>query len=262
MTDALANALAGLSSSDDEEEAPRSDIFCAAASGDCALLRALLAEGQDVNAREVPTHGMTPLHFAANWGRPEAVALLLEHGADMGSRTSLKFSTGDAGETPLHMAAHKCRPRCITLLLAAGADVNAKMTSDSTAPLLRVWQGYTSMEKKTACAQLLIQAGARVDVANNQGDTPIWAAVRKGHRQLAKLLLRAGAETPSDSRLFYDNSANALVKRVKARGGWNPYASNPKRVLAGLVTKCTGKPGFPDDAAGLVVEFWCPPGGF
>ena len=76
------------------------------------------------------------------------------------------------------------------------------------------------------------------------------------------MLLRAGAETPSDSRLFYDNSATALVKRVKARGGWKAYASNHKRVLVGLVAKCTGKPHFPDDAAGLVVEFYCPVGGY
>ena len=75
------------------------------------------------------------------------------------------------------------------------------------------------------------------------------------------MLLRAGAETPSDSRLFYDNSATALVKRVKARGGWKAYASSHKRVLVGLVAKCTGKPHFPDDAAGLVVEFYCPVGG-
>ena len=204
---------------------------------------------------------MTPLHFAANWGRPEAVALLLERGADVGSRT-----TDNAGKTPLHMAASNCyltgSRSCITLLLAAGADANVKTTEGSYTPLLMVDRGGAAERTQIACAQLLIQAGARVNEygANEYGQTPIWAAVRKGHRQLAKLLLRAGAETPSDSRLFYDNSTNALVKRVKARGGWNAYASNHKRVLVGLVAKC--KAGFPDDAAGLVVEFWCPPGGF
>ena len=76
------------------------------------------------------------------------------------------------------------------------------------------------------------------------------------------MLLRAGAETPSDSRLFYDTWANALVKHVKARGGWKSHAAKHKRVLVGLVAKCTGKPHFPDDAAGLVVEFYCPVGGY
>ena len=66
------------------------------------------------------------------------------------------------------------------------------------------------------------------------------------------------AETPSDSRLFYDNPTYALVRRVKARGGWKAYTRHHKRVLVGLVAKC--KP-IPDDAAGLVVEFYCPVGG-
>ena len=50
-----------------------------------------------------------------------------------------------------------------------------------------------------------------------------------------------------------------LIDQVKARGGWREHARAHKRVLVGLVAKC--KP-MPDDAAGLVVEFWCPPGGF
>jgi hypothetical protein len=137
------------------------------------------------------------------------------------------------------------------------------MTSDSTTPLLLlVWQGGALRHRRTACAQLLIQAGARVDVANNQGDTPISAAVRKGHRELAKLLFRAGAVIPIPGRaaLMAADSTRLLVDQVKARGGWREHARAHKRVLVGLVTKC--KPGFPDDAAGLVVEFWCPPGGF
>ena len=37
------------------------------------------------------------------------------------------------------------------------------------------------------------------------------------------------------------------------------YVAQHKGVLAGLVTKCRPMPA---DAAGLVVEFMCPPGGF
>ena len=157
--------------------------------------------------------------------------------------------------------------RCIALLLAAGADVNAKRTSDSSTPLLTLVQCGASNHETTACASLLIQAGARADAANNQGVTPIWLAVREGHRKLAKLLLRAGAVLPNNWPAGFSHgewnqseSARRLVDQVKARGGWREHARAHKRVLVGLVTKCM--PGFPDDAAGLVVEFWCPPGGF
>ena len=237
-----------------------SDIWQAAREGDCARLRALLAEGQDVNARS-NLSGFTPLHLAAGNSQSDAVALLLEHGADVGSRR-----TG-FGSTPLHMAARENCPRCIALLLAAGADVNAKRTSDSSTPLITLVPCGAFPHKKIACASLLIQAGARVNDANNYGETPIWVAVREGHRKLAKLLLRAGAVIPnhwpagfSYSEWNQSEYVRRLIDQVKARGGWREHARAHKRVLVGLVTKC--KPGFPDDAAGLVVEFWCPPGGF
>ena len=139
-------------------------------------------------------------------------------------------------------------------------------TSDSATPLLTLGQGAALRHKKTACAQLLIQAGARVSDANDYAETPIWLAVRFGHRKLAKLLLRAGAVIPNHWPAGFSHgewnqsvSARRLVDQVKARGGWREHARAHKRVLVGLVTKC--KP-MPDDAAGLVVEFWCPPGGF
>ena len=239
-----------------------SSIWGAARDGDCARLRALLAEGQDVNEGKFSPR-MTPLHFAADSGNADAVALLLEHGADV----NIKFENrnGCDGWTPLHHATYiACCPRCIALLVAAGADVNAKSTSDSTTPLLRVGRGSVPRQRQIACASLLIQAGARVNDANKYGDTPISAAVRKGHRELAKLLFRAGAVIPKKrpTRWEPSDSARRLFDQVKARGGWQEHVRAHKRVLVGLVTKCTGKPGFPDDAAGLVVEFWCPPGGF
>ena len=233
-----------------------SSIWTAAAYDASARLRALLAEGEDVNARNV--HGRAPLHVAADNGRADAVALLLEHGADVDLRST---GNGSAGWTPLHMAAYTACPRCIALLLAAGADVNAK-SINSTTPLLKVVQNYTSSQRKIACASLLIQAGAHVDVANNHGEKPIWWAINSRNRNLAKLLFRAGAVIPNDwpAHRAGSNSTRRLVDQVQARGGWREHARAHKRVLVGLVTKC--KPGVPDDAAGLVVEFWCPPGGF
>ena len=236
-----------------------SSIWTAAGDGDCARLRALL-ETENVNACSNISR-RTPLHVAADNGRADAVALLLEHGADVGLRSD-GYSFRDEGSTPLHNAAFYGHPHCIALLLAAGADVNAKTTNSNT-PLLNVGLNYTSRQRKLACASLLIQAGARVNDANDYGEKPIWAAINRGHRNLAKLLFRAGAVIPiRPGPLAATGITRILVDQVKARGGWNAYASNHKRVLVGLVTKCTGKPGFPGDAAGVVVEFWCPPGGF
>jgi hypothetical protein len=54
-------------------------------------------------------------------------------------------------------------------------------------------------------------------------------------------------------------AAYAMVDQIQRAGGWKEYARQHKRVLAGLVTKCAP---LPNDAARLVVEFWCPEGGY
>ena len=72
-------------------------------------------------------------------------------------------------------------------------------------------------------------------------------------------LLRAGAYQPFPEFAPLHNAALDLARAVERAGDWAAYVAQHKGVLAGLVTKC--KP-MPDDAAGLVVEFMCPPGGF
>ncbi|KAH8081613.1 hypothetical protein SO694_0022802 [Aureococcus anophagefferens] len=75
-------------------------------------------------------------------------------------------------------------------------------------------------------------------------------------------LLRAGAYQPFPEpapELYNKSAALDLARAVERAGDWAAYVAQHKGVLAGLVTKC--KP-MPADAAGLVVEFWTPPGGF
>ena len=198
--------------------------------------------------------------FAAERGQADAVELLLEHGVDVELKSE-SYRSEQHGWTALHFAAYRCAPRCIEHLISAGANINATNENQRT-PLLCLLSSGRPKEKKISCATLLIDAGARVTDRIGRVGEHIISAVQEKNRELAKMLLRAGAVIPWDSRLIYDNSANALVKRVQARGGWKSHAAKHKRVLVGLVAKCTGKPHFPDDAAGLVVEFYCPEGGY
>jgi ankyrin repeat protein len=52
-------------------------------------------------------------------------------------------------------------------------------------------------------AELLLEAGARPDIANREGRTPLHVAALFGHRKLYRLLSRrqrTGASRPSDPR--------------------------------------------------------------
>lgn len=86
----------------------------AAVGGDAELIRLLVARGLDVNAVEDHFHD-TPLEYAVGDDKREAVAALLEAGADVNHQDV-------SGRTFLHSAVFGKHVNILRMLLAAGAD--------------------------------------------------------------------------------------------------------------------------------------------
>ena len=61
------------------------DLLTAARKGDVDAVKALLAKGADVNAKNA--YGASGPRFAADKGRLEVVKVLLQHKADVNART-------------------------------------------------------------------------------------------------------------------------------------------------------------------------------
>lgn len=101
------------------------DIWTPAAMGNIAVLKARLADTRDVNAPD-PTFRTTALAFAASFGRPAAVKMLLAADADPNARNG-------NGSTPSVSAAFFGRPECLELLLTAGAYPNLADVNGTTA---------------------------------------------------------------------------------------------------------------------------------
>ena len=197
-------------------------LMDAAAVGDIEAVKQHLAAGVDVNAIY---EGQTPLHLAATYGTPsianhrkEIVELLIAEGADVNTKD-------EDGETPLHLAALRGHKEIVELLIAAGADVNATSTPEETenkfpqpsitpldhakgeiADLLRkhgaktgAWLlaaesiHYAAGSGNIEAVKQHLAAGTDVNAKNQFGETPLHLAFLLGHKEIAKLLIAAGA---------------------------------------------------------------------
>ena len=99
---------------DDTDAATESPIADAAKRDDLDAVRALLANGADVNAAH--GDGMTGLHWAALNGNGAIARLLIDAGAVLEAATRL------GAHTPLHVAAKEGQGEMVAILVEAGAD--------------------------------------------------------------------------------------------------------------------------------------------
>ncbi len=114
-------------------------LQAAIAKGDYAAAVKMIDQGADVEAKD-PNTGGSPLHYAVMKGEMPLVSLLLQHGADVNSRTK-------SNATPLHTAVLWRRTEIAEYLIEKGADVNAK-TAGGTTPLgLALAANYHTIEQ-------------------------------------------------------------------------------------------------------------------
>ena len=164
------------------------DLQRAAYEGDAARLRLVLSLFPNHSARSAA------LYLAAWCGHEEAVAVLLDHGANVA------FQAAPNGWTPLHAACTGGGPGAARqhldavreMLIDAGADVNAVDARGRT-PLF-----YTVTQRPDA-AELLLDCGAEADARDFQGATPILLAVQNSQDSttVIELLMAYGAALAS-----------------------------------------------------------------
>jgi ankyrin repeat protein len=106
-------------------------LWDAAARGDTVELLRALADGGVVDSMDFghSVNGRRALNYAALNNHPDAIRILLAHGAAIDS-------TSVTGFTALHHAAERCSLEAARALLAAGADA-ARPSADGEAPATR-----------------------------------------------------------------------------------------------------------------------------
>ncbi|MCY4600913.1 MAG: ankyrin repeat domain-containing protein [Acidobacteria bacterium] len=227
LLQAEANLEAGVEDGDGEIPDGTSPLMMAAALGRETIVRMLIEAGAEVNRRlPIPPPGgeasvlpeATALHFAVNRGQERSVSLLIEAAADVNQRLAVPDEVAGsalAGAPPLLLALNlndsDTGATIAHLLIDAGADANYVVPavaapdarssfSGASVLILAAFRGMESTVRR------LIEAGADVNYlvpgergaggisSETAGMTPVRAAERRNHAEIAALLREAGAE--------------------------------------------------------------------
>lgn len=184
-------------------------IHDAARKGDKARVASLLNQNADlVFSRD--KLGYTALHIAAQSGKVDVAALLLDHGADVNAtaaevqgidepRRSYGHNQPYSGETPLTLALVPYHhEQMLNLLVSRGAVVNVVLR-DGVTPLLRAVQLDHPYD-----VELLLADGADPNAKDINGRTPLHWAALTGKADIATLLLDHGANP--NAKDFYGST--------------------------------------------------------
>jgi ankyrin repeat protein len=157
-----------------------SPLHAAALSGRIACVGALHEKGAQINAKDID--GATPLHKAACRGDVNIVSFLLEVGAPANT-------TDKEGNTPLHCMAQSGSVACLQCAADMHKNIGLDFASASGLRPLHV-SAFAGHSDFTAA---LIELGADVNVAANDGSTPLHFACESGDERAVEALLAAKA---------------------------------------------------------------------
>ncbi|CAB0042695.1 unnamed protein product [Trichogramma brassicae] len=163
-----------------------------------SMAELLLRYGADPNG--VPQPGGTrPLHVLC--AKPcDAGFDYLERHFQMPKRRGILLNPRDwSGDTPLRLALASDSRKTVRWLLKRGADPNLANEAGES-PLHLICK--REEEDETLLFMFIKSCSVndldlRIDVRDDEGDTPLHSALRRGHARLAELLLRNGADPSS-----------------------------------------------------------------
>ena len=180
--------------------------------GDAAGVAALARDPTAIERRD--GNGRRPLHLAAFQRRPDFVKLLMSLGADpdaldaqrydavtiaavnddeatldalLRAGASAKLVTSPYDGTALIAAAHLGHDGVTRRLIAAGAPLDHVNNLGWTALIEAVVLGDGG-PRHVATVKALVEAGARRDLADRQGATPLALAERRGYANIVAIL--------------------------------------------------------------------------
>lgn len=178
----------------------RTPLNAAIIQGNYGLCKLLVLTGSNVNHKD--GYGDSPLLRAVTTGHSKIINFLLNIGAE--------YNTLDSeGETLLFKTVFAKR-KILDLLLKYPIDINKRNKRGNT--VLHNFCHY--IHSKTAHIRLLLEKGAQVNETNENGETPLFFAIRRKNLEVVRLLIEKGASVHSIN--FYEDSVLMVSASVGA----------------------------------------------
>ena len=172
---------------------------------------AMALAGAGVLAGSVPAHAQFSPGYrfleAVKKKDGSAVTTMLERPGS----TLVNARDATTGDTALHVVVQRRDPVWIRFLKEKGANLNLRNDKGESPLVLATNLGWTEG------VVLLVALGSRVNEANSTGETPLIAATLRRDAQMARALLKAGAD-PRRS----DNSGRSALDYAQLDGRGNP----------------------------------------
>jgi ankyrin repeat protein len=194
-----------------ETEEPKQQLLRAAKRGDAALVRKLLQEG--VEAKTLDARGMPAIAWAAASGDSETIKVLLDAGADVRSRQTpgyqsllIYLSDGIIRAQSMSPSERASNPEGANLriqrhddivrrFIEAGAGINFENSPRGTVLNKAICHPQACGGLfSTDTIQRLLAAGASLTATDENGWTPLMAALVRHSVPIVQMLLAAGAK--------------------------------------------------------------------
>ncbi|CAG2105105.1 unnamed protein product, partial [Medioppia subpectinata] len=161
-------------------EEGESFLSFACSSGHYELAKQLLVARANVEDRGLKD--TTPLMDASNAGHFNIVELLIKYNAEVNAQTS-------QGNTPLMFACAGGHEEVVKLLLKSGANVEDHNENGHTPLMEAASAGHVNV------ATILVEHGASINTHSNEyKESALTLACYKGHLEMVRFLLEAGAD--------------------------------------------------------------------
>lgn len=181
----------------DKKKIESQKLMAAVTAGNLQEVKKLIQAGADLEVRYPILNGFndghTPLLVASRDGHTEIVKELLEAGANVNA-VEPTF-----GAVPLHKATYNGHADITRLLVQhPGVDLDFQGPSNGYTPLLdALWHGFVD------CAEILINAGARLDLRGHDGKNALDIALDvfgPDHEIVQLIRTRTNADTPGQNQ--------------------------------------------------------------